>query len=109
MVLTAYHCIKIHFDCIKVKSERTGKPKQAQRMKKRKEYKDEDGRTIANMNVDGFRWYESPEKKERRAHVAKKVGKAEKRSMFVSLAIPLICLAVGGILAYLFCFYVWLG
>lgn len=26
-------------------------------MKKRKEYDDDDGRTIANMNVDGMPWY----------------------------------------------------
>lgn len=27
-------------------------------MKKRKEYDDDDGRTIANMNIDGMPWYD---------------------------------------------------
>ena len=80
-------------------------------MKKKKRYDDDDGRTIADMNVEGFKWYESEEKKKKR-ELARKYTKAERksimRSSFVSLALPVICLIVG-IIAYLLLYYVWLG
>ena len=68
--------------------------------------------TIVDMNVEGFKWYESEEKKKKR-ELARKYTKAERksimRSSFVSLALPVICLIVGGIIAYLLLYYVWLG
>ena len=81
-------------------------------MKKKKRYDDDDGRTIADMNVEGFKWYESEEKKKKR-ELARKYTKAERksimRSSFVYIAFPVICLIVGGIIAYLLLYYVWLG
>ena len=81
-------------------------------MKKKKTYDDDDGRTVADMNVEGFRWYESDDKKRKR-EAAKKMSKAERKALMLSsykrIALPLICIIVGIVLAYLFCYYVWLG
>ena len=35
--------------------------------KPRKQYEDDDGRTIANMNVEGMRWYDANLRREERA------------------------------------------
>ena len=35
--------------------------------KPRKQYEDDDGRTIANLNVEGMRWYDAAQRREERA------------------------------------------
>lgn len=54
------------------------------RKKKQKDYNDDDGRTIANMNVDGMPWYDEKkeEKEERRKKMQDlKITRKEKWAM----------------------------
>ena len=70
----------------------------------------DDGRTIVDMNVDGFRWY-TPKgsangKSKRKFNNREK--KALIRSTYLSVALPIICLIVGGTIAFLILYYFWL-
>ncbi len=76
----------------------------------KKDYTDDDGRTIVDMNVDGFRWYK-PKNEEGKKAVAGKSRKEKKRlfrSAYLSLALPLICLLVGVSLTFFILYYFWL-
>ncbi len=51
---------------------------------KKKKYDDDDGRTVANMNVEGMRWYDpaKEEKAEKKRKVKElKVSRKERRAM----------------------------
>lgn len=84
------------------------------RKKKKKEYADDDGRTIANMNVDGMPWYqpnkeEADEKKKQMEEL--KITKKEKRAMIMGaylayLPMFLIILAAFTIIMLLLYFWV---
>ncbi len=78
---------------------------------KKKDYSDDDGRTIVNMNVEGFAWYESEDQKKAKREIRKK-SPAEKKMIFRetyrSVAIPLICGILGVGLAFLLLYYCWL-
>lgn len=83
-------------------------------MKKKKEKFEDDGRTIADMNVEGFKWY-NPEVKTDGKHCEKKqpIPKSEKRAVFLSgwraFAFPVICALLGGLIAFALLYFVWLN
>lgn len=54
-------------------------------MKKRREYDDDDGRTIADMNIDGMPWYDSRRKKQTRENNGDipELTPREKRSLYI--------------------------
>lgn len=67
-------------------------------MAKKKDTFEDDGRTIANMNVDGMPWYmEKKEKKEGPESEPVELNKAEKRAMMggIMKATMLVTLAFG--------------
>ncbi len=82
--------------------------------KKKKEYSDDDGRTISNMNVEGMPWYspnkeEDDEKKKKMDEL--KVTRKEKRAMIFGaylayLPMFLICIAAFTIVFLLLYFWV---
>ena len=77
----------------------------------KKQYSDDDGRTVVNMNVEGFAWYESEEDKKNRTALAKKTPKEKKaiaRKTYLSVALPLICLLLGVSAAFFILYYLWL-
>lgn len=54
--------------------------------KKKKKYEDDDGRTIADMNVDGMPWYEKDkdEKEEKKKKMEElKITRKERRAMII--------------------------
>lgn len=82
--------------------------------KNKKKYSDDDGRTIANMNVDGMPWYQ-PNKEEDDAKKKKieelKITRKEKRAMIwgaylAYLPMFLVCIAAFTIVMILI--YLWL-
>jgi len=82
--------------------------------RKPKKYADDDGRVIANMNVEGMRWYSEAKPLDRepeRAPDIPELTKAETR-VFIFGALK-AALLIGGIfigaaaLFILFCVYVW--
>lgn len=89
-------------------------------MRKKEKFVD-DGRTIANMNVDGMPWYDpASDKKESGAPVAENSKPGEpaepltfKETMAVVKGVTLASLLVGGVfvivftLFILFCRFVW--
>lgn len=78
---------------------------------KKKEYSDDDGRTIVNMNVEGFDWYESErDKAGKRAYASKtpKEKKAIARATYLSVAIPMICLLIGVSAVFFLLYFLWL-
>lgn len=71
--------------------------------KKKKEYPDDDGRTISNMNVDGMPWYD-PKKEEKEARKKKmdelKVTRKEKRAMIIGAYLAYLPMFLVGIAAF---------
>lgn len=86
--------------------------------KRRKEYDDDDGRTIASMNVEGMPWYapNTPQSGKGKAESEKEppldLTKEEKRALTAGTlkAALLVWLIGAGIfgLFILFCYFVWL-
>lgn len=76
---------------------------------KKKEYRDDDGRTIANMNIEGFKWYDPHlERKEKPVSLSKDDRRAVFFAGLRSFALPIMCVLAGGIVAFLLCYFVWL-
>ena len=81
--------------------EKTKAPK-----KRKKEKFEDDGRTVADMNVEGMPWYRG---KNYKPNETPKLSREEKRAVFkgafLSLVVPLLCtlagLAAAGILIWL--------
>jgi hypothetical protein len=79
--------------------------------KKKAEYID-DGRTIANMNVEGLKWY-VPEKHKRAKNQLTdlKITKAERRAMIIGalqVILPLALAFIGIFLAIFLIIHFWL-
>lgn len=85
--------------------------------KRRKEYADDDGRTIANMNVEGMPWYapNTPQSERAKAESDKEpaleLTRTEKRALTggtlkAALLVWLIGVGIFG-LFILFCYFVW--
>ncbi len=77
----------------------------------KKEYPDDDGRTIINMNVEGFGWYKPEEEQKAGKSLAGKSRKEKKkifRSTYLSVLLPLVCLLVGVSLTFFILYYFWL-
>ncbi len=76
---------------------------------KKKEYQDDDGRTVANMNVEGFRWYR-PQSERKEKPVS--LSKSDRRTLFFAglktFLLPALCVLAGGIAAFLLCYFLWL-
>ena len=76
-----------------------------------KEVKD-DGRTVADMNVEGMRWYQPPEqvenkKKLKRMNISVKEKRAMLAGSYLSALPALVCMLVGfGVVALLM--WLWL-
>lgn len=71
--------------------------------RKKKEYADDDGRTIANMNVDGMPWYnpnkeENDEKKKRMEEL--KITRKEKRAMILGAYLAYLPMFLTAIVAF---------
>ncbi len=78
---------------------------------KKKEYSDDDGRTIVDMNVEGFRWYESESQQEGKKAYARRTPKEKKalrRATWFSVALPLVCLLIGVSAAFFLLYFLWL-
>ena len=80
--------------------------------KKRKTYDDDDGRVIANMNVDGMPWYvDMAKKKQERTGDDLELTKEEMRyTMWGALKAGLLIagvFVVGALIFILFCLHVW--
>ncbi len=77
----------------------------------KREYPDDDNRTIVNMNVEGFGWYESEEQKKSKQALARKSPKERRslaRSAYLTVALPLVCLLVGMLVAFTVLYFLWL-
>ncbi len=84
-------------------------------MKKRKKTYDDDGRVIANMNVDGMPWY-TDRSKEKSADTNNNneeisLTKAEQRAMMRGVVLASLLVAgafvLVGLAFVLFCVFVW--
>lgn len=85
--------------------------------RKTKQYDDDDGRVICNMDVEGTRWHDQRVKRENRAmlkasaHGGEQMTRSEARrytwySMLAGLTIAAV-FSVVIVLFTLFCIYVW--
>ena len=77
----------------------------------KKKHLEDDGRTIVDMNVEGFRWYESEEQKKGKRRLASRSPQEKKRifrTTYLSIAIPMICLLIGVGIAFVLLYYLWL-
>ncbi len=82
--------------------------------KKKKVYDDDDGRTIANMNVDGMRWY-NPKKEEENEKKRKvkelKVSRKERRAMILGAYLAylpaFLCILFGFTIVALLLWLLW--
>lgn len=80
--------------------------------KKRKAYDDDDGRVIANMNVDGMPWYvDAVQKKRERSGEEVELTKEEMRyTIWGAWKAGLLIAGVfvlGALIFILFCLHVW--
>ncbi len=83
--------------------------------RKKKEYADDDGRTIANMNVDGMPWYnpnkeENDEKKKRMEEL--KITRKEKRAMILGAYLaylPMFLTAIAAFVIVMLLIALWLA
>ena len=69
----------------------------------KKEYPDDDGRTIANMNVEGMPWYEpdKEEKEKRRKKLEElRISRKEKRAMIWGAYLAYLPMLLVGIAAF---------
>lgn len=74
--------------------------------KKKDEYVD-DGHTIYNMDIDGFRWHDRKVKKENKAEVSKKERRAMIRAAYKSY-LPSILIVLAGFSLAVVLIYFWL-
>lgn len=85
----------------------------------RKQYEDDDGRTVVNMNVEGTSWYRSNQRREQRAQaraelqerIARGEALTRKESLRYTFYATLAGLAVVGFVGggtVLFVFLLWL-
>ena len=67
-------------------------------MRKKRQYDDDDGRTIVNMNVEGMPWY-VPKQSENSSHEPIQLSRKERLGMFLGIfkAVVLVMLAFAGV------------
>ena len=81
--------------------------------RKKKVYDDDDGRVIANMNVDGMPWYMAEERRRKRQSESNfdDLSKKETRALvFGAMKAGLLITGVfmiGALIFILFCVFVW--
>lgn len=80
--------------------------------KKKKQYDDDDGRTVANMNVDGMPWYlERANKSSGNNDSGMNMSKSEERAMLRGVILATLAVTgvfvLGGLLFVLFCTNIW--
>lgn len=81
--------------------------------KKDKKSQELDDYTVANMNVEGFKWYKSPHEKKRKGDFTElNLTRKEKRAMikaaFINWMPTLISILIGFTIAALLCYW-WLS
>lgn len=81
-------------------------------MSKKKRYDDDDGRTIADMNVDGFDWYLNPEQeKKKKDFQSVNMTRREKTAMFWAAFLhylPALFIILAAFGLAIFFVYLWL-
>jgi len=83
--------------------------------KKNKNYKPftDDGRTISNMNVEGFRWHTTEKNRRQRKEFADlNINKEERRAMMkgaLQSIFPIVIAFIGMFLAIFMLIFVWLN
>ena len=83
--------------------------------KKKKEYEDDDGRTVANMNVDGMPWYEENKEEndeKRRKMMELRLSHKEKFAMYmgaVTAFLPMLLVAAAAFTIVMILIAIWLG
>lgn len=108
--------ITLYVIFIMVKMQKADSLKGVIHEKKKKEAFEDDGRTIANMNVDGMPWYTEakplyPAKKEREKTALDELSRREAfkvsfNAMLAGLVVGLIFVGLA-LLFILFCVFVW--
>ena len=80
-------------------------------MAKRKKYDDDDGRVIANMNVDGMPWYVDAAKKKEASSQKLDLTKEESKAVLWGTIKAGLLIAsvfvVAALIFILFCIHVW--
>ena len=80
-------------------------------MAKRKKYDDDDGRVIANMNVDGMPWYVEAAKKKEASSQELDLTKEESKAVLWGTVKAGLLIAsvfvVAALIFILFCIHVW--
>ena len=80
-------------------------------MAKRKQYDDDDGRVIANMNVDGMPWYVEAAKKKETSSQELELTKEETRAVLWGTIKAGLLIAsvfvVAALIFILFCIHIW--
>lgn len=80
-------------------------------MAKRKKYDDDDGRVIANMNVDGMPWYVDAAKKKEASSQELDLTKEESKAVLWGTVKAGLLIAsvfvVAALIFILFCIHVW--
>ena len=80
--------------------------------RKRKTYDDDDGRVIANMNVDGMPWYlEAAHKKQEQSRSELELTKEETKAVIWGAVKAGLLIAgvfvLGALIFILFCLHIW--
>ena len=75
-------------------------------MKEKIKYKEDDGHTIYNMNVDGMKGYKSEKKIE--TYVTKKEKHAMIKAAYKVYFVPLFIIILGFTVALLLIYFLWL-
>ena len=75
-------------------------------MKEKPKYKDDDGHTIYNMNVDGMRGYKP--KNNSQIYLTKKEKRAMIKAAYKAYFLPFIIVILGFLLALLLIYFIWL-
>ena len=83
-------------------------------MKKKKPIDDDDGRTIANMNVEGMPWYQkNKEKEERKKRMEDiKITRKERRAMIIGAYLaylPMLLSVLAGFTLVMLFIWLWLS
>ncbi len=83
--------------------------------RKKKVYDDDDGRTVANMNVEGMRWYDpkKEEEKEKKRKVKElKISRKERRAMIIGAYLAYLPMFLTVLLSFTIVallLWLWLG
>lgn len=83
------------------------------KMKKAKDRKEEfkdDGRTVANMNVDGFSWYNKNKPLDPNQQII--LTKKERRAIFKAMVVKMLPIAIIALVAFTLSFFLiklWLS